>query len=680
MSTKIKRALFLLLAFAVLYAGCSRKEETAKEENPKIREQMALAEKYLGEQKFDEAIEALLEAVELDPEDVDVYLKLSEIYADQEMDMEAMDILEQGWEASQDEALRDRYVEVCTEYAEKYFNDEEFDSAIEAYDRAIAADETCKKAYLGLHQVYLYLEEYDSADVVLEEGCLVTGDKELEEIRFKSLTELGQKFVEEENYEYAIPCLENLLEAGRGDDNTRLALSNAYAMMEEYKKSIEILENLENKEDPSIQSSLATAYARYGEQCFNEGNTEEAVTYLTKARELSPDTMDIYVTMIALHMDSGDLAAAKTVVDEAVAKFMNADAAANERFDDLLYEISGYYSETEDMAAGLSFWEKAVALKPDDESYKGELENYRATAADEAAMKAGELLENGDGPGAMSYFKRAYVLSPASIVPGFLSNENGTYYLNEDGTFRTGWYDAGDGDIYYFNPAQGAAYGCSVMGWQNLDGSEYYFMDDGRLLTNEETPDGFMVGPDGKKIGTVPTEEETEEETEPEAEEETESGQESEGQEETSQETKPSGSGSGTHSGSLKLNPELLNKAREGSGAYAVKKEELFSGAEGVSLTLNDVYKCMSQYGMQVQWILEESTYELGMGDMVIWVFPGQSLAGDGVVVKDAEEYRESLRNKTLPEGTTFAVQFDARATGTNETVDIEKIREINGQ
>ena len=47
---------------------------------------------------------------------------------------------------------------------------------------------------------------------------------------------------------------------------------------------------------------------------------------------------------------------------------------------------------------------------------------------------------------------------------------------------------------------------------------------------------------------------------------------------------------------------------------------------------------------------------------------------------KDAEEYRESLRNKTLPEGTTFAVQFDARATGTNETVDIEKIREINGQ
>ena len=48
MSTKIKRALFLLLAFAVLCAACSRKEETAKEENPKNREQMALAEKYLG--------------------------------------------------------------------------------------------------------------------------------------------------------------------------------------------------------------------------------------------------------------------------------------------------------------------------------------------------------------------------------------------------------------------------------------------------------------------------------------------------------------------------------------------------------------------------------------------------------------------------------------------------------
>ena len=59
---------------------------------------------------------------------------------------------------------------------------------------------SCKEAYLGLHQVYLYLEEYESADVVLEEGCLATGDKELEETRFKSLTELGQRFVEEENY------------------------------------------------------------------------------------------------------------------------------------------------------------------------------------------------------------------------------------------------------------------------------------------------------------------------------------------------------------------------------------------------------------------------------------------------------------------------------------------------
>ena len=66
----------------------------------------------------------------------------------------------------------------------------------------------------------------------------------------------------------------------------------------------------------SASSTTVFAYARYGEQCFNEGNTEEAVTYLTKARELSPDTMDVYVTMIALHMDSGDLASAKTVVEE----------------------------------------------------------------------------------------------------------------------------------------------------------------------------------------------------------------------------------------------------------------------------------------------------------------------------------------------------------------------------
>ena len=46
MSTKIKSGAFPFPAglLPVLCAGCSRKEETAKEENPKIREQMALAE------------------------------------------------------------------------------------------------------------------------------------------------------------------------------------------------------------------------------------------------------------------------------------------------------------------------------------------------------------------------------------------------------------------------------------------------------------------------------------------------------------------------------------------------------------------------------------------------------------------------------------------------------------
>ena len=108
------------------------------------------------------------------------------------------------------------------------------------------------------------------------------------------------------------------------------------------------------------------------------------------------------------------------------------------------------------------------------------------------------------------------------------------------------------------------------------------------------------------------------------------------------------------------------------------KKGRAFSGAEGVSLTLNDVYKCMSQYGMQVQRILEESTYELGMGRYGDLVFPGQSLAGDGVV-KDAEEYRNPAEQDTSG-GHHLAVSLTPGTTGTNETVDIERSAEINGQ
>ena len=683
MNAKMKRVLLILLAAAFVCTACSKKAEAPASENRQVNEQMELGEKYLNERDYEKAIEAFTKCIELDAKNTEAYLRLSEIYLDRDRLEDALEILERGYGNTKDETLKVQYSEICLELAYRYYDDEEYDSAIEAFEKAIDADETNVDAYLGLHELYLLLEEYGSADEVLERGCAATGDENMIETRFSSLFEIGNQLIEEENYEDAIPCLEKIMEAGRGNDSTILSLAAAYSAMDESEKAVELLEGVENKEDEAVKRALAIAKAKLGEQYYDEGNNEAALSNLKQAIEMAPDQIDAYITIISLYMENNQMGEAAKYVEAGVSRFMNAEAASGERFEDFLYVISDYYAEKEDLNACLSFWQKASALRPDNENYKDQLNGYRSFAADEAYSKAEELLENGDANGALSYFKRAFALCPENFEAGILSADSGTYCLNSDGSFKVGWYDTEDGDRYYFSPAAGSEYGRALTGWQHLDGSDYYFMDEGRMMFDEETPDGYYVGPDGKKVdnGQAPTEAEEEEEEDSEEDSEYEE-EEEETQSAPAPSEKPSSSGSAASvsSGKLLLNTDVLKEAQEKGGLYAIKKEDLFIGLGNGKLTLNDVYTCMSQYGMKVQWLMEESTYELGMGDMVIWVFPGQSLSESGVVVKDAGQYRESLRNKNLPEGTTFAIQFDPKATGTNETVDIDKMEKINNK
>jgi len=695
----MKRYLLILLAAVFVFSACSKKETKQTEAGSEYQQQMELGEQYFNARKFDEAIEAYLKCIEMDEKNVDAYIKLSEVYVEQKNYEEAAAILEQGYESTEDESLIAKAAEIYTDLGKRYYKDEDYSSAIEAFEKAIAVDPTYVNAYMQLSDLYYYLEEYDNADAVLAEGCEMTESEELIEKRFVSLTSLGERFLAEEDYESAIPCLESIIEAGRGDDNTRLSLGTAYLEMDDFESAIAIFEGLENQEDENVKNRLADAYSRYGEQCYDGGDNEKAMSYLKRAIELAPNQIGAYGTLISVYMDTNQLAEAGKLVDSSVGTFMNAEYADQERFESYLGAVSNYYADKDDVDTCLRFWEKATALKPDNEDFKEMLDGYRTSAADETFVKGEELLEKGDAAGAAAYFKRSAALAPLGFQEGFVYTDYGAYYLNSDGSYKLGWYKPSEGDIYYFNPAPGKNYACSGMEWVQVDGSYYYFMDDGRMLFDDTTPDGYYVGLDGKRTGTAPTEAETEVEEETDAETGEEDGEDETETPETKPaetkpaatkpaetkpaETKPSSGASTSTSGKngkLKLNTEILKEAKESGGVYAIKKEDLFMGLDSGNLTLNDVYTCMNQYGMKVEWILEESTYELGMGDMVVWVFPGGSLAESGVVVKDPSKYRESLREKNLPDGTTFAIQFDAKATGTNEAVDISKMESINNK
>lgn len=66
------------------------------------------------------------------------------------------------------------------------------------------------------------------------------------------------------------------------------------------------------------------------------------------------------------------------------------------------------------------------------------------------------------------------------------------YNFTQNGSMRTGWFQRG-GSWFYLKQD-----GAMALGWRPIDGKWYYFSpEDGAMLTNSATPDGYWVGADG---------------------------------------------------------------------------------------------------------------------------------------------------------------------------------------
>ena len=62
----------------------------------------------------------------------------------------------------------------------------------------------------------------------------------------------------------------------------------------------------------------------------------------------------------------------------------------------------------------------------------------------------------------------------------------------------TGWRADKNGSWYYLRPSFG---GMKKSAWIETDGKWYYLGQDGRMLTNTTTPDGYRVNEQGEWIG-----------------------------------------------------------------------------------------------------------------------------------------------------------------------------------
>ena len=574
----------------------------------------------------------------------------------------------------------------------QYIGEEDYESAIESLLKCIELDPNYSKAYIQLSKAYIGYEEYDEALAILQQGYEKTKDASLEKEQDNCVRSICQVLTDNEDYETAIPWLVKLQEIDGITVENSLQLAEAYSMMDDYENAVKVLQNADQN-DESIKNALLEARINYGQYCYDEGMNDQAIETLKAVINEAPDRIEAYSMLITVYVDAGKVKEAEEIVQSGLERFVNQNSTVTgDQLDEFLNSASSYYLELEDMDACLKFWEKAASMRPGNKNYKEELDSYRSAAADESYAKADELLEAGNVEGASKYYKRAFALAPANYDAGVISGGDYTYCLNKDGSWRLGWYTDETGGSYYFNPAAGRLYASAVTGYQQLDGAVYYFEDDGRMLVDDTTPDGRFADVDGKLLDHNPYEDDSEEETDT-SEEETETDEEeTTGEETTAASVKETTAAvketvkettkanpqptqaAAVNSGNLKLNADTLQEASDKGGTTTYEKEELFDGSTG-KLTMGDVYSCLSKYG-KTEWVSQKLPYELKVGNLKVWILPGDNWNTTGLVIKDASQYFDVLKKKALPDNVQFAVEFDSSAA---DKLSISKVRSVNG-
>ncbi len=74
-----------------------------------------------------------------------------------------------------------------------------------------------------------------------------------------------------------------------------------------------------------------------------------------------------------------------------------------------------------------------------------------------------------------------------------------------EGLMRFGWYRDRNSDWYFLNTEHNGSFGKALVGWNWIDGYCYFFDSNGKMLSSQSTPDGYMVNEDGRwtENGTV---------------------------------------------------------------------------------------------------------------------------------------------------------------------------------
>jgi Tfp pilus assembly protein PilF len=180
---------------------------------------------------------------------------------------------------------------------QKYLEEMDYEQAIVAFNKAIEIDPMSVEAYLGMVEVYIRTTDFETALEYAKKGYEATGDEclkekldmledEIKSIRLAEQLDLGNKYLEEMDYEQAIVAFNKALEIDPMNAEAYLGLVEVYIRTTDFETALEYAqkgyeatgdERLKEKIDMIESGSIFADNGRIMKTSFY--NNEEDLSY-----------------------------------------------------------------------------------------------------------------------------------------------------------------------------------------------------------------------------------------------------------------------------------------------------------------------------------------------------------------------------------------------------------------
>jgi tetratricopeptide (TPR) repeat protein len=349
-----------------------------------IDEQLAdahwgLANVYEGLQRYQEAFEEMKQTAELDPNNLDVRVKLGNYYlmggqqsaaAVSEAERLAKEILQKN----------PNHIEGHILMGSVLFAQDHKPEAFAELNRAIEIDPQRVESYLSLARFHAMMKDTATAEATFQRAISVNSSSALAHYEYgKFLVQTNRADDAENEFQRAVQVDPNNREA-------RFVLASFYLVNKRYAKAEDAYKALAelDKDKPEGRSVLGDFYGA-------TGRLDEAIAIYKEVVTKSPDFTQGHYRLAELMLNRGDLANAKAEVDNILKKDANDRQAMI-----LRARIEMQSGDSNELKAAMADLQEVLKQEPNSRPglfFMAEA-NFRAGQTDQARVFAGDLERN----------------------------------------------------------------------------------------------------------------------------------------------------------------------------------------------------------------------------------------------------------------------------------------------